>query len=82
MRYARNPQVLWRSTSRGPVVLAPHHEQPDRLGGMAAVVWELLDEPLDQAALAAQAADLVGSATGIDEALAHLTDAGLVTTEP
>ena len=52
VRYARNPAVLWRSTSQGPVVLVPGRELPDaRSSGLAAVVWEVLDEPLDADAL-------------------------------
>jgi Coenzyme PQQ synthesis protein D (PqqD) len=43
----RNPAVLWRSTSRGPVVLAPDDETAETLGGLGALVWELLDEPTD-----------------------------------
>jgi hypothetical protein len=78
VRYARNPEVLWRSTSRGPVVLVPGREGPDRLGGVAAVVWEVLDDPMDAVGVEAAVVTLTGGAAAAREALDRLCDEGLL----
>ncbi len=82
MRYARNPRVLWRSTSRGPVLLAPDHDQPELLGGQAAVVWEVLDEPLTAAEITEAARAVIPEADDADGALAELMRLGLVAEQP
>ena len=78
MRYARNPSVLWRSTSRGPVLLGPDQDRPELLGGQAAVVWEVLDEPGTVADIAAAAQALVPSIDGVDRAIDELRRLGLI----
>lgn len=79
MRYVRNPDVLWRSTSRGPIVLAPGNDAPVRLGGVAAVVWELLDDPLTAADVSALVDEMLPEASEVDAALAELRHSGLCT---
>jgi hypothetical protein len=75
---ARNPEVIWRSTSRGPVLLAPTWGEARLLGGAAALVWEVLDEPLTDDALALAVAPL-GSAGGtVAAAVEELEAGGLV----
>ena len=78
MRYARNPAVLWRSTSLGPVVLIPGRELPTRLSGLAAVVWEVLDVPLTEGALQDEVAGLLDEHHPLTACLADLVDADLV----
>lgn len=63
----RSAAVLWRSTSRGPVVLVPGREHAAVLDGLGALVWELLDEPMTIDALAAAVAEAVGSRTRPDD---------------
>ena len=82
MRYARNPAVLWRSTSQGPVVLAPGRQLPTRLSGLAAVVWEVLDEPLDAARLTDEVEAMVDGRPDLDRCLAELSQATLVVSLP
>ena len=82
MRYARNPRVLWRSTSRGPVLLAPDRDQPELLGGQAAVVWEVLDEPLTAAEIAEAARAVIDEADDADGAIDELLRLGLVDARP
>jgi hypothetical protein len=78
VRYARNPCVLWRSTSRGPVVLVPGHDDPERLGGLAALVWEVLDEPLTLEALHEEAMGLLDQAPRLSPCVDGLVAAGVV----
>ena len=78
MRYARHPDVLWRSTSRGPVVLSPARDDPERLGGLAAVVWEVLDHPLSAAGLQEEVAGVVDGRPDLGPCLATLIEAELV----
>ncbi len=78
VRYARNPAVLWRSTSRGPVLLAPGPADPERLEGLASVVWEVLDEPCDTDALGRSVAALLGDERDVTSAVEELLAAGLV----
>lgn len=82
MRYARNPRVLWRSTSRGPVLLAPDRAEPELLGGRAAVVWEVLDEPLTTAEIAEAARAVIAEADDADGAIDELIRLGLVEAQP
>jgi len=82
VRYARNPRVLWRSTSRGPVLLAPDHDEPELLGGQAAVVWEVLDEPLTAAEIATAARVVIAEADDAGGALDELVRLGLVAVQP
>jgi hypothetical protein len=82
VRYARNPAVLWRSTSQGPVVLVPGRELPTRLSGLAAVVWEVLDEPLDAGRLADEVAGVLDDRPDLGRCLAELRHATLVVSDP
>ena len=78
MRYARHPEVLWRSTSQGPVVLLPGREEPTRFGGLAAVVWELLDRPMTIDELADEATRLFDERPDLTACLDELLGAGAV----
>jgi hypothetical protein len=78
VRYVRNPEVLWRSTSLGPVVLAPDRAEPERLGGLAAIVWELLDGPRSAEDLATDATALIPDRPDVAPCLDALVAAGLV----
>jgi hypothetical protein len=62
VQFARNPRVLWRSSSLGPVLLTPHHDEPERLSGVAAVVWEVVERSMTTEAIAAAARDIVEGA--------------------
>ena len=76
--WRRHPAALWRSTSMGPVVLAPGLDVRVRLG---AVAWELLDRPADAARVADAATAAGGPAVSVGsaaEALDELARAGLV----
>lgn len=77
MRFARHPEVLWRSTSQGPVVLLGDRE-PACLRGSAAVVWELLDDAMDRATVEAEARSMVGEAANVGGGLDELVTRGLV----
>jgi hypothetical protein len=59
-------------------VLVPGREDPNRLRGLAAVVWELLDHPIDEGALSDAVASLVGPRAGLPECLAEMLAADLV----
>lgn len=78
MRYARNPGVLWRSTSRGPLVLLPDRDDPERLGGLAAVVWEVIDGPLDEEALQEEVAAVLDDRPSLRACLESMIEAGLL----
>jgi hypothetical protein len=82
VRYARNPTVLWRSTSQGPVLLAVDDEAPTRLHGLAAVVWEVLDQPLDADALRDEVADLLHARPDLTPCLDELVARALVVPQP
>lgn len=82
MRYARHPAVLWRSTSLGPVVLIPGKDDPDQLGGLAAVVWEVLDAPTDEESLRAEVATVVGGRPDLGPCLATMIESRMVVAEP
>ena len=43
--WRRTSSTLWRRTTTGVVLLPAGAEQPVQLGGSAALVWEVLDEP-------------------------------------
>lgn len=78
MRYARNPAVLWRSTSLGPVVLLPGRELPTRLSGVAAVVWEVLDAALARNELDGEVAHVLDEPIDLTACLEELVEADLV----
>lgn len=80
--YARHIEVLWRSTSRGPVLLAPNEAMPARLGGIAAAVWEVLDAPMSVAEVAAEVDTITGHAGAVQDGLDALVARGLVRTVP
>jgi hypothetical protein len=66
--WCRHPEVLWRSTARGVVVLVPGATAPSLVTGRAREVWLRLDRPLAASAVTAAATD----------ALRHLCELGLV----
>jgi hypothetical protein len=78
VRYARNPEVLWRSTSRGPVLLAPAMEHPQLMSGLAAVVWELLEHPASLPDLKRVVAEIAGTDIDLTEAITGLDDEDLL----
>jgi hypothetical protein len=78
VRYARNPGVLWRSTSLGPVVLVPGRDLPTRLSGLAAVVWEVLDGTLADEDLDREVAQLLAEPVDLAACLRELVEADLV----
>lgn len=78
MRYARNPEVLWRSTSLGPVVLIPGRELPTRLSGLAAVVWEVLDGALARDELDGEVTQVLDEPMDLSACLTELIEADLV----
>jgi hypothetical protein len=53
-RYRRSPEVVWRSTPSGIVVLPPGEPEPLLLEGTGNALWEVLEKPvtLDAAAQA------------------------------
>ncbi|MEO7572229.1 MAG: hypothetical protein ABIX10_07315 [Acidimicrobiales bacterium] len=79
-RYGRNPAVLWRSTSRGPVLFAPDALDPVRLEGLAALVWEVLDRSLLPVELISAIAALspTSDVAGVESAVEELTERDLV----
>ena len=83
MRFARHPEVLWRSTSRGPVLLRPDDVDAEVIGGVAAAVWEVLDAPLTDVEVNDAIREMVGDG-GLDDAaaLAELEAALLVQRVP
>ena len=82
MRYARNPTVLWRSTTSGPVVLPADVPSPELLGGLAAVLWELLDVPAVADELERDAEAIVGHSVAARPALLAMEERGLVVARP
>ena len=82
MRYARNPTVLWRSTTSGPVILPVDGPRPELLGGLAAVLWELLDDEAAPDALESEAQAFVGHAVSVRPALVAMEERGLVVARP
>ena len=45
VEWRRNPATLWRRTTSGAVVLPPRLDEPVRLAGSAALLWDALEEP-------------------------------------
>ena len=82
MRYARNPTVLWRSTTSGPVVLPLDAPSPELLGGLAAVLWELLDAAGVPDDLERDAEAFVGHRVSVRSALLAMEERGLVVARP
>jgi len=64
------------------VVLAPDRVAPERLSGTAAVIWELLDEPLDPDELGDGVALVVGRPADVATSLDLLVEARLVASRP
>ena len=60
--WRRSGATLWRRTSSGVVLLPPGSPDPVQLGGAAALVWDLLEEPTS----VAEATDLLARACGED----------------
>jgi len=82
-RWVRVPEVLWRSTSRGPVVLPRASDDAELLGGLGAVVWELLDVPSTEGDLVAALSDFafadeLPTTSVVSSALGELRERGLV----
>lgn len=64
------------------MVLVPGRADPNRLGGLSAVVWELLDQPLLERELDEAVEAIVGSRTGVGACLSEMLGAGLVVSFP
>lgn len=60
-------------------MLVPGREEPNRLGGLGAVVWELLDHPMLETELDEAVDAIVGSHGGVAACVAEMLDTGLVT---
>lgn len=59
-------------------MLVPGSEDPKRLGGLAAVVWELLDGPIDEGAIGEAVVAIGGPPAGLSECLAEMLAADLL----
>jgi hypothetical protein len=64
------------------VLLAPALDQPELLGGRAAVVWEVLDEPATAAAIAEAARAVVPDVDDVGSAIDELRRLDLVDEQP
>lgn len=62
-RWWRHPEVLWRRNGSRVVVLAPGQDQPSVLEGTAAVVWDLLESPIDESELVRIIAEVFEAST-------------------
>ena len=60
------------------MLLGPDHDRPELLGGQAAVVWEVLDEPGTAADIARAALALVPAVDDVDGAIDELRRLGLI----
>jgi hypothetical protein len=60
----------------------PGRDDPNRLGGLGAVVWELLDHPLLEAELDEAVEAIVGSRTGVAECLVEMLTTELIVPLP
>lgn len=59
-------------------MLAPASARPDRLGGIAAAVWEVLDTPMTATEVAIAVQAVLEQAIDVDAALVELVATGLV----
>ena len=62
VEWRRNPATLWRRTTTGVVLLPPSLQEPVRLAGSAALLWDALEEPTT----AADMTELLARACGED----------------
>lgn len=60
--WARHPAALWRWVGPDAMVLGPARSEPVLLTGSAALLWEALERPLDEAA----AGGLLATAYGVE----------------
>ena len=60
--WRRTESTLFRRTSAGVVLLPPGSPDPVQLGGAAALVWDVLEEPTS----VAEATDILARACGED----------------
>jgi hypothetical protein len=61
--WRRDPRVLWRRSGDGFVLLPPGSEELVVLEDVAALVWSLLERPVDEAQLVVRLARRFGSDT-------------------
>lgn len=78
-RYARAHAALWRDTGRHVVVLGPRQDaEVVVLGGGSALLWRLLDQPLELEEINRRVG-LLGAGPGeVASCLDDLVDRGLV----
>ena len=62
-------------------MLAPGRADPDRLGGVAAVVWEVLDHPMDLASIDDAVGPMLGTPGSAVDAITRLRAERLVLVE-
>jgi len=79
----RNPDVLWRHTLLGTLVLAPDSDVPELLATPGDAIWEALAQPVTEAGLVDQLTELFGAereviATDVSALLDELRAAGLM----
>ena len=60
LRYRRSPEVLWRSTPSGVVILPPGEREPLLLESTGIALWEVLAKPVTLDAAAQALADAYG----------------------
>jgi hypothetical protein len=63
--WSRRPDVLWRRTARGVVVLGADADRPRAVNGPAASLWDALTEPIEER----DAIDLVARVYEADSAV-------------
>lgn len=56
-RLSRRPDALWRATPDSVVVLGPRAERPTAVTGPAAILWEVLAEPIEERDAVARVAE-------------------------
>lgn len=74
--WVRDPEVLWRNTAHGIVLLPAGAEEPFALTDSAATLWELLEQPVALADAAAALAAVYGASPDVISDSLHplLTD--------
>jgi hypothetical protein len=80
--WSRNAGALFRVSARSIVVLPPNADEPLRLGGAAAVVFAVLDEPCSELALVDALRERGADEASVREALAMLRAADVVALDP
>jgi len=64
------------------VLLAPSHDRPELLGGLAALVWEVLDEPLTAQSITDHVREVIPDAADPHRAIEELVRVGLLDAQP